>query len=838
MPIRTEILDGGLVNARDPALLSDGELQRTNDAIYRPNSPGLWSSPGRTLYGTVQGSTPVKGLAYIRFDGTATNLQTKFVVGYTGTRYDLTEFIAKSGTFALGAFTGVGNGPYLNAVLGNNRHYLFNGNSDGVANQVIKLDQNGALAIRNQGLQPVVTAPTLATAAGAAWPSAADFGDGFYFFFNTEVINIGDVDELESTFQGVPAFISVVGTTDGVLLSNFPALANSTATHRRIYVVGPKFDSQWFDNYFVEAQLVAEIDTGQTTLTLGGVDANTQSSLPGDTASSTCASPNNALTENNTDATSKFNGEILQVNTFTFNTGTITTVRGVQIEIKYRYLSGAGWPFKVEVNNGSGWSPISHNGGFLGNAGSHGWNNPYGLAIVGGPTDLWGLAWVAANFGGASFKVRLTFADLPGTDSITRYGVDYVRAKVFYANNAQVVKKDFFPTTVVQIGSLVTVVGTNAPPPISSTGDLYEDQMIQNDVSNPRRAVYSAPGQYDYYPPVYFIYLEDAEAITLIRRIHSKLLMATTNRLFRVNFLPRAEDTEFSTGRCYESLSPYGIPNPNAACVFAPSGLNEQLAFVSYNGFHYTNGFQVDTLTNDIDFPGMVNITQLTSCFMVNYSLLYSLVFFYIPADDITSTYPTRALWLSYHSGHMKEGGKLKVSGPVKTAASSAIVAPLNLIPTMVFGHNSNGNMYVDDNGNSDALGLGPFPDVISRDFYPSGVGRQNRCKRMYARYAAVDFPMVVTVTPFRKNTGLAYASLEDSSTWTPKTFRTDSGFELLPGAQSTLTNVGGLVRIDGDFGFESFCVRFLAASPNGEPAGSMVLYSISYDSQETGNQQ
>jgi len=63
-----ELFNGGLVTARHPALLQAGELQRTDDCVYREKDPAVWRAPGRTQYGTAVSGSPVLGLAYLPFE--------------------------------------------------------------------------------------------------------------------------------------------------------------------------------------------------------------------------------------------------------------------------------------------------------------------------------------------------------------------------------------------------------------------------------------------------------------------------------------------------------------------------------------------------------------------------------------------------------------------------------------------------------------------------------------------------------------------------------------------------------------------------------------------------
>jgi hypothetical protein len=84
----TELMNGGLVTARHPGLLSPGELQIADDTVYRNNDLSIWRAPGRASYGTLVSGQPVYGLAALPFEGT----RPSYLIG-----------LAPYGTTAIGA---------------------------------------------------------------------------------------------------------------------------------------------------------------------------------------------------------------------------------------------------------------------------------------------------------------------------------------------------------------------------------------------------------------------------------------------------------------------------------------------------------------------------------------------------------------------------------------------------------------------------------------------------------------------------------------------------------------------------------------------------------------
>ena len=91
---QSELFNGGIVTARHPSLLREGELQRADECIYRMNDPSIEGAPGRTAYTSAPFATKAKGISHFTFDD-----QTDQVLAYVGTtffRHDFTALTAGS----------------------------------------------------------------------------------------------------------------------------------------------------------------------------------------------------------------------------------------------------------------------------------------------------------------------------------------------------------------------------------------------------------------------------------------------------------------------------------------------------------------------------------------------------------------------------------------------------------------------------------------------------------------------------------------------------------------------------------------------------------------------
>lgn len=830
-----EMFNQGLVTSRDPSLLRPGELQRCNNTVYHPNDQAIWKCPGRTAFNsTAVGSSTstAKGLRELQWDNQSTAFDGSLIVyiaSASGSYYHAplaTTADPPTGTFSLLA-SAVGNGPTIDTVHYNGRFYVLNGNTDAVPNKVIvAASADGGLpTTRRHGLTPVATSPTLASAAGAGWPSAEqDFGDGYYFFITTEVYDAKGPDEVESTWAGDTAdfdiatnlgVILVSGSADGVTVTK-PAQVNTEATSWRIYFHGPE-PSPYFDFSMLSTfYLIGEESMSVTSKRFGTIVNVQGPSLAASATGVGVDNPNDSLDYGSGAATIDGNGETLENTNFGFATAGIAggTIYGIELEVNARIDVGLAYlDAQLSWNNGSNYTTaethrIPVNGG------------DYRTYKTGSPTDTWGRTWSTAgstDFVNGAFRTKLTYRPVyGGTPDVD---IDWVRAKINYGSTstgAPINKAGpLFPYVAIQVGPIITTVGANFPPPVASTGDVYEGQMVTNDVVDPSIIRYSLPDGVDYFPQVYFINFETKERdeVTNIRRLGEKLIVGLRHQIYRVNYLPRAEDSEFDRGRCYEAIAEnHGIMGTHCSTLFTPPDRPQLLAYVSNNGIHATDGFTTTTLSEDLDWERMVNVSALYKSILVDYPKLYSVVMYYIPAgvtDGATIT-PTKALWFNYHPSHIKEGGKALVSGPNDVWAASSHVSKFLDKPIMWTG-STDGKVYVEDQGFTDARGNGISVDIVTRDIYAAGIGWEYTLERIWVRHGQHTSPTTtVNYDLYWRNTESEFVHPTAAGTgqWTQKSFTTAKGAPLT-GSIANLANGGALSRIDAHAIGESMVHRF-----------------------------
>jgi len=216
----------------------------------------------------------------------------------------------------------------LKTIRYNNRHTVLTGFD--IPRLVYY--KNNVVSSRSLGMVPVKDFVGVAVVAGS-WSSLPTFQEGYYYFLITEVMNPGEVDEVESTYTGDPKVARITDyTTQGVKVTFTAASGGTTdrynnglyglnaATHRRIYMA-PRQDSEFpIPDLSTFRRIGQDIPISTTEITLsnanpfqagtarvlatyGGYDAlfpggstNALSTVAAQTASSTFTADTNVLT--------------------------------------------------------------------------------------------------------------------------------------------------------------------------------------------------------------------------------------------------------------------------------------------------------------------------------------------------------------------------------------------------------------------------------------------------------------------------------------------------------------------------------------------------------------
>jgi hypothetical protein len=702
-------------------MLSEGQLVAMKNMVYRNGGQSLERATGRQVFGVVSAATAAAGLRDMHFDN-----GDHYLIGMAGTKYRIAP-MGDTGTFA--DLATIASGTSLEVVQYRNRFFLMNGavaqTSSIGTNVVSYLSATSAgtpPTTRSHGLLPVVAAPNVTTATGAFSQSVT----GYYEYWTTEVVRFtqdGVTQKLESAFSSDNGVSTVFVSTTGVRPTiQQPTIQNSSTTHWRIYR-SPKKDL-YSDKEFPTGFMIAELGTGVSAHADTSV-VSSASSLPGSVNTSGgffgFASASSMLTDNGvyasgTPVSGVMGGSFpVTQGLYGFSLSSVAgSIKGIAVEIQ-GYVSAGSGPIPITAYIGVRLSDGMFDNGIIAylGAGKSGTISSTNSAspdtiTLGGSTDRWnntaGSLFVDTDFSGSNFMVVLETSK-PSTS----VGIDYIKLYVYYA--ASVDTTVVYPTVVYTFGDITSQVSKNGPPPSSSTGDLFQDSMVVNDVSNPSLLRYSFPGEVESFPSTYYLEFETREndQIRHIRVVNNRLIVGLDTSLWRVNYLPSERDSSFDRGKATEMISrSVGIVNPMCACTFTIDGETEQLAFVSYKGIHTTDGYNFITRSKNQTWRNYIPLTSTAyPIALLNDPENRSLRMFYRNDANGNETY--LCLHMSYDPKNIDSEGNFKVSGPVHMRNFDSGSGTYASLESAWAVPRSNGNtgIYVGYGGTASAAGAG-----------------------------------------------------------------------------------------------------------------------------------
>lgn len=695
-----EPLTGGLTTDRDPAQLNKGQLSYIRNMVYKQGATSLRVAPGRLAIATAATGTPrggVYGLRDMQFDNGM-----HYLVAGVEDMYRYMD-INNPGTFVTLA-SGVATGRNVESVQFLNRYYLMNGATsvDGAlgTNLVAYLSATStacAPTVRQAGLLPVETAPTVVTASGGSFSSTVT---GWYEYWFTEVAKIRQdgVDiTLESAYSNTTgpanAYVSATSIVPTITLPKTPR--NGLATSYRVYR-SPKKDIE-ADKRYPAGFMIGEFSTASsvvsdkstaatatslatdTSVTGSFPDGTTWSSVANEWASATRLTANDGSYASATSVLNTYQtGDAYQQAIYKFNFGSFKgVVLGIEAEIKGYVASGSA-PIDVDITLGMKneyfYSKLPSSfrmadsivGGRATKTARISSTNSAAptVAVVGSSSDRWVSSskpgFTDDEINSDDFIVVLTVREKASKS----LGVDYVKLSIY--NGASVVSTVQYPAISYNFGGIVAQVGRNFPPPSSNTGDIFEDSLVVNDMNNRSLIRWSYPGEPESFPPPYYLDFETNEndVVTCIRTVNNKVVVGLENKLWRMNYLPSERDASFDRGKAANTISnQYGIVNPMCATTISIEGQSETLAFISNFGLHTTDGYNVVTRSKNLtwEYSGALG----TPIALLNDTENRCLRVYYRQSTDPDKEL---CLWASYDRSDIDAEGNFKFSGPVSMA--------------------------------------------------------------------------------------------------------------------------------------------------------------------------
>lgn len=843
--LHEESFGGGMVLAKDHTKLAPGELGVSTNCYYLFTTDGLNDPPSRTALGVVSSGATVTGLQGFSVQGIGTRLVAEAATAlWVGDPSGSNPFASFQTLSADGTNVAViqRNTTLAYALCGVDKNFAF---YDSAPNS------GHALAIRRMGMQAVDSPPTLGTDGTKNFSLydasvTPDPSIGSWDYWTTELWKFPDGTFVESTNgkansidHSASGAIATVTLTTGLNTApivtrpsaiNIPTPTGATMFWR-VYR-GKRADAKtpaWPIGILVSTDLsmtqTTWTDTIDTTSQTGAVSGTTNPSVPNTSLGTYVtdagwSTPANGFvidgaTSAITVATTTAGGPVFGGGNFytgqaiytmgTFNFTTISgAINGIQVVVKCSSSQITNAWVTVQISGTDG-GPI-----FAG---------PYAKKVatitsasltnytLGGNQDTWspgGAPWSTDSFTNTNFRVALIFAfTSPTLGATNTFTLDGATVNVFFGGSTNTGNSQTVPFPAVQItNELGTTLscGANAPPPISTIGDLYSEQTVLNDVNTANLVQYSIAGSPEYFPPLYYVVmpLRSGDRVTCIKTLGRVLLVGATFGFWRLNYLPTELDVSIDRGRMMDITDPTAGPvSETAFCTFRGNDGRVLLAYATKYDLRATDGYTSWPLADDFPYKDEVDSTQTVQ--LINNPENWELILYFVPKGggqiQRVVGWSNAAVRINYHPSHFKgatqfswpPAPRFKVSGVIacsnKISATEATVSAatyfnsgLGSIWTAFRGNatSGGGSVYYDtDLANANYPTTDNFSTIRSRFMFLNGFGKEWGCKEIYLHH---NDPTNVTANVF---------------SLTPTSVKTNDGYTTQPTKTVTAINAG-----------------------------------------------
>lgn len=610
----TEALTGGLVQLVDPAFIPPGSLQRADNCMYLPNDIGLYRALGTTILAASSSNANIRTISPIRFSGGQQYVIAQFSDASSAATDEGLYYFDPNLTAPVSfnsLFVPYDTSRHMRAIHFSNKWYLLNGEND---NLVLDSDLN----TYPHGMQPVQTPAALSIVSKPFSLSTS----GSYEYWYTEVRAYPDGSEDESAYTAtiVPNISVAASLSTHAPKLTFPgAPTNADATHYRIYrsaSLHPAGGEDVFPlGYKVGEILVTETsweDVATSAATSGwstSADApatkqsawwTTYGSITGATDAAfavyqhTGSMPSGSAT-----------GSLMVRG---FGLASSGNIAGIVVDCVAKSTDPANTRISASIGtrraaNDATFSNISKT--------FSGLSTVAASLSVGSSVDSWrqnGESWNSDEVNSSAFAVTISVRT---TSNTTVVSIDSVKVTVYYGSGGGSTFGKVYDYIEVEVDGESVLSAANLPPPKASTGCVFQNSMVLNDVENPRRVVWSLGGTGGQFPSDVY-YIENlggqlSDEILLIEKVNDRCLVFMSSSSWRISYLPKETDAAFSPNDAISPLSTtLGISNPDAYCLYSPDGVSEQMAFVNGSGLHSTDGLTVTCLSDALDWASVI----------------------------------------------------------------------------------------------------------------------------------------------------------------------------------------------------------------------------------------
>ena len=689
MPTTLIDFSQGRVTARDRADLGPGELQVATGIYYKPGDPRrAHKIGGRSEFGDTTSAAKIKGVALAQFDD-----GTDKVLALSGT----TLYSATAG--ATGTFSSLATGlsssaTHLSAAHYEDRWYIANG-----YDKVKAYDNDGgSLAVRNAGMAAPTTPLVVATSGVTGTKVNFDDSDNSGFT-NPDNGWSGSDSTFAYATHSAAGSSTVTYTYDN-------AVATTTSGHTlyvRYRVVGAFTDS-------------ADGSAGGGSIGVGGTtDAGWNVTLKVEvTENATAGTPTWATVKEETLTAAMpaigviqealtdsvdYNNVGVKI-TFTYNSGTSQA----QCQIFQAYFIDAAGA-TVALTTGVKYA-ITEYDAVRGLESEPGTTTDYIGAASSVSKITLTIPSTAVNTNTTHIRVYRT------TDGGTApYQLGYI-GDVALGNTAFKdifeIDKDTLATPLLPMQKVESNDGgtlyfpLNVQPAALKYITAWKGSLVGLDANNKRTLRYSEAALPESWPELNVIDsfpLPEHDTLVTLVPLGDTLLVLAEGAVLRLTDLPRVVNGLFNAAEATPLRGAPGCVGQYAACAFSVAG-EARAAWVSPYGIYQTNGDVVRRISDEMDWYSDISTANLSTAVLHWDAKRQVMVFAYDSDGGGTND---RFFLFHMAPEHGKANGMAKHTGPHYGAIHCLASGQVASVHRMYSGHVSDGSVYLEDSGTTDA---------------------------------------------------------------------------------------------------------------------------------------
>lgn len=312
-------------------------------------------------------------------------------------------------------------------------------------------------------------------------------------------------------------------------------------------------------------------------------------------------------------------------------------------------------------------------------------------------------------------------------------------------------------------------------PPPATVMCTFQDAIVVAPIATPDKIRYSSRSYPESFPLINVINMasDRNDLIMALVPLSSQLGVFMRERCRRIDHLPQPSDPTFNVAP--EDFAPdHGLESRNGWCYFTPLGADHtHIAYVARDGIRMTNLYQSSIITNNLDWAGTVDVTQLSTATLCNNAAASRLELYAYPtlAFQLANDLPPDAriaLWIHYQPYEGYNPTALRVTMQAATTAA-AVTIPFqgtDYVFLMAAGIRvGEGQVFVDEVGTTDAMLAIDTSGTIQRRIqigrlYGTSPSRLTRTRlaRLVLDSNPGTFPFTLTVTAGRDDRGTSWS--------------------------------------------------------------------------------